>query len=438
MSLQDRLQQHSAVIGVVGLGYVGLPLVLAYAAKGFPSIGFDIDSSKIDHLHAGTSYIKHIPTSAVAAARSSGKLDATTDFGRISECDAIILCVPTPLDEHFEPDLSFVTDTLDSVVPHLKAGQVLSLESTTYPGTTEEEVVPRVEAAGFKVGESVFVVYSPEREDPGNPKFTATNIPKVVGGHTAACLEAGVALYGAAFEQVVPVSSTQVAEMTKLVENIYRSVNIGLVNELKIAADKMGIDIWEVIRAASTKPFGFTAFYPGPGLGGHCIPIDPFYLTWKAREFGVHTRFIELAGEINRSMPEYVVRRTMEALNSRGKAVKGSRILLLGLAYKANVDDMRESPTFVLMDRFLELGATVHFHDPHVHVVGPTREHMNWAGKESLPWTSENLTVQDAIVIATHHAAFDLAELAAHADLIVDTRNAMAGVATKAGQVVKA
>ena len=438
MSLQDRLQQHSAVIGVVGLGYVGLPLVLAYAAKGFPSIGFDIDSSKIDHLHAGTSYIKHIPTSAVAAARSSGKLDATTDFGRISECDAIILCVPTPLDEHFEPDLSFVTDTLDSVVPHLKAGQVLSLESTTYPGTTEEEVVPRVEAAGFKVGESVFVVYSPEREDPGNPKFTATNIPKVVGGHTAACLEAGVALYGAAFEQVVPVSSTQVAEMTKLVENIYRSVNIGLVNELKIAADKMGIDIWEVIRAASTKPFGFTAFYPGPGLGGHCIPIDPFYLTWKAREFGVHTRFIELAGEINRSMPEYVVRRTMEALNSRGKAVKGSRILLLGLAYKANVDDMRESPTFVLMDRFLELGATVHFHDPHVPVVGPTREHMNWAGKISLDWTPEILAAQDAIVIATHHAAFDLAELAANADLIIDTRNAMASVTCKPGQVVKA
>jgi UDP-N-acetyl-D-glucosamine dehydrogenase len=438
MSLQDRLQQHSAVIGVVGLGYVGLPLVLAYAAKGFPSIGFDIDSSKIDHLHAGTSYIKHIPTSAVAAARSSGKLDATADFSRIKECDAIILCVPTPLDEHLEPDLSFVTDTLDSVVPHLKAGQILSLESTTYPGTTEEEVVTRVEAAGFKVGQEIFVVYSPEREDPGNPHFTATNIPKVVGGHTAACLAAGEALYGAAFETVVPVSSTQVAELTKLVENIYRSVNIGLVNELKIAADKMGIDIWEVIRAASTKPFGFTPFYPGPGLGGHCIPIDPFYLTWKAREFGVHTRFIELAGEINRSMPEYVVRRTMEALNSRGKAVKGSRILLLGLAYKANVDDMRESPTFALMDRFKELGATVHFHDPHVPVVGPTREHMDWAGKESLDWTPGNLAAQDCIVIATHHAAFQLDELAASADLIIDTRNAMLGIATKDGQVVKA
>lgn len=438
MNLIDRIQQSDAIIGVVGLGYVGLPLVLAYAAKGISAIGFDIDSTKIDHIHAGTSYIKHIPGSAVSAARASGKLDATADFSRIAECDAIILCVPTPLDEHLEPDLSYVTDTLDAVVPHLKAGQILSLESTTYPGTTEEEVVTRVEAAGFKVGQDIFVVYSPEREDPGNPKFTATNIPKVVGGHTPACLAAGEALYGAAFDQIVPVSSTQIAEMTKLVENIYRSVNIGLVNELKIAADKMGIDIWEVIRAASTKPFGFTPFYPGPGLGGHCIPIDPFYLTWKAREFGVHTRFIELAGEINRGMPEYVVQRTMEALNSRGKAVKGSRILLLGLAYKANVDDMRESPTFELMDRFQALGASVQFHDPHVPVIGPTREHMNWAGKASLDWTSENLAAQDCIVIATHHAAFQLDELAASADLIIDTRNAMNGIATQDGQVVKA
>ncbi len=438
MSLQDRLQQKSAVIGVVGLGYVGLPLVLAYAAKGFHTIGFDIDPTKIDALLAGRTYIKHISTASVAAARSSGKLDATTDFSKVADCDAIILCVPTPLDAHFEPDLSYVTDTLDSVVPYLKTGQILSLESTTYPGTTQEEVVPRVEAAGFKVGEAVFVVYSPEREDPGNPKFTAVNIPKVVGGHTPACLAAGTALYAAAFDQVVPVSSTQVAELTKLLENIYRAVNIGLVNELKIVADRMDIDIWEVIRAASTKPFGFTPFYPGPGLGGHCIPIDPFYLTWKAREFGVHTRFIELAGEINRTMPEYVVRRTMEALNSHSKAIKGSRILLLGLAYKANVDDMRESPTFELMDRFQELGAMVRFHDPHILIVGPTREHMNWAGFTSLDWTAENLAAQDCIVIATHHAAFDLAELATHANLIIDTRNAMANVTTQPGQVVKA
>lgn len=429
---------HFHTIGVVGLGYVGLPLVLAYAAKGFSAIGFDIDSTKIDHIHAGTSYIKHIPSDQIAEARASGKLDATTDFSRIKNCDAIILCVPTPLDEHFEPDLSYVINTLESVVPHLKAGQILSLESTTYPGTTEEEVVSRVEKAGFKTGTDIFVVYSPEREDPGNPKFSATNIPKVVGGHTPTCLEAGVALYGAAFETVVPVSSTQVAELTKLLENIYRAVNIGLVNELKIAADKMGIDIWEVINAASTKPFGFTPFYPGPGLGGHCIPIDPFYLTWKAREFGVHTRFIELAGEINRSMPEYVVRKVVDALNEERKSLKGSKILLLGLAYKPNVDDMRESPTFELMDRFQALGASVQFHDPHVPVVGPTREHMNWAGKASLDWTPENLAAQDCIVIATHHSTFDLPCLAAYADLIIDTRNAMAGTETKPGQVVKA
>lgn len=438
MQLLERIHQQSAVIGVVGLGYVGLPLVLAYARAGFQTLGIDIDSAKVDHLHAGRSYIKHIPTAEVATARASGKLDATTDFSRIADCDALILCVPTPLDEHLEPDLSYVTGTLDAVVPHLRAGQVLSLESTTYPGTTEEEVVSRVVAAGFVVGKNIFVVYSPEREDPGNPKFAATNIPKVVGGHTPACLEAGVALYGAAFERVVPVSSTKVAELSKLLENIYRAVNIGLINELKIAADRMGIDIWEVINAAATKPFGFTPFYPGPGLGGHCIPIDPFYLTWKAREFGVHTRFIELAGRVNRAMPEYVVQRTMEALNSRGKAVKGSRILLLGLAYKANVDDMRESPTFTLMDRFKELGACVSYLDPHVPIIGPTREHMAWAGQQSLEWTAQNLADQDAIVIATHHAAFNLADLAAHADLIIDTRNAMVSVPTRPGQVVKA
>jgi len=438
MTPTTRIENKDAVIGVVGLGYVGLPLVLAYAAKGFHALGFDIDPSKIEHLHAGRSYIKHIPAGPVADARAAGKLDATDDFARISDCDAVILCVPTPLDEHLEPDLSYVTGTLDSVIPHLRAGQVLSLESTTYPGTTAEEVVTRVESAGFTVGTDVFVVYSPEREDPGNPRFSATNIPKVVGGHTPACLEAGVALYSAAFEQVVPVSSTQVAEMSKLLENIYRAVNIGLVNELKIAADKMNIDIWEVIRAASTKPFGFTPFYPGPGLGGHCIPIDPFYLTWKAREFGVHTRFIELAGEINRAMPDYVVRRTMEALNSRGKAVKGSRILLLGLAYKSNVDDMRESPTFILMDKLQALGATVRYHDPHVPVIGPTREHMNWAGTASLDCSPENLAAQDAVIIATHHAAFDLPLVADHADLVIDTRNAMANTPTRPGQLVKA
>ena len=435
---KQLFESKQAVVGVVGLGYVGLPLVLAYANAGFRTVGFDIDPAKPQALLAGRSYIKHIPSDQVAAALAAGRLDATTDFRRAAEVDALVLCVPTPLDHHHEPDLSYVTSTLDALVPHLRPGQVLSLESTTYPGTTDEEILPRIAARGFKEGVDIFVVYSPEREDPGNPKFSATNIPKVVGGVTPACLEAGVALYGAAFEQVVPVSSTRVAELTKLLENIYRAVNIGLVNELKVVADAMDIDIWEVIRAASTKPFGFTPFHPGPGLGGHCIPIDPFYLTWKAREFGVHARFIELAGEVNRAMPKYVVHRTMEALNQRGKAVKGSRVLLLGLAYKADVDDMRESPTFELMDRFAALGAHVDFHDPHIPVVGPTREHQVWAGKESAPWNAATLASYDCVVVSTHHAVFRLDELAAAADLIVDTRNAMKGVATRPGQVVKA
>jgi UDP-N-acetyl-D-glucosamine dehydrogenase len=412
----NTLQFHT--IGVVGLGYVGLPLVLAYAAKGFSAIGFDVDSSKIDHIHAGRSYIKHIPSDHIATVRTSGKLDATTDISRIKNCDAIILCVPTPLDEHLEPDLSYVINTLESVVPHLKAGQILSLESTTYPGTTEEEVVSRVEKAGFKTGTDIFVVYSPEREDPGNTKFSATNIPKVVGGHTPACLEYGVSLYGAAFDQVVPVSSTKVAEMTKLLENIYRAVNIGLVNELKIAADKMGIDIWEVIRAASTKPFGFTPFYPGPGLGGHCIPIDPFYLTWKARGFGVHTRFIELAGEINRSMPEYVVRRVTDVLNEESKSLKGSRILLLGLAYKPNVDDDRESPSYVLIKKLEERGAIVDYNDPFVPVVPRTREHAEYAGRKSVNIKDD----YDCILLATHHSAYSEYDFSAFKSPLVDTR----------------
>ena len=428
---------QTATIGIVGLGYVGLPLLLAYARAGFHVIGFDIDESKKLHLLRGESYIKHIPTADVAAAFAGGKLDATTDFSRIAEADAVILCVPTPLDQHFEPDLSYVRATLDAVVPNLKTGAVLSLESTTYPGTTDEEVVTRVTARGLVPGESVFVVYSPEREDPGNPKFSATNIPKVVGGHTPACLEAGVALYQAAFDTVVPVSSCKVAELSKLLENIYRAVNIGLVNELKIVADAMDIDIWEVIRAAATKPFGFTPFYPGPGLGGHCIPIDPFYLTWKAREFGVHTRFIELAGQVNRSMPEYVVNRTMIALNDQGKAVKGSRILLLGLAYKADVDDMRESPTFELMDRFQALGADVSYYDPHVLEIGPTRNHANWKGVKSAVWSEAVMRQQDAVVISTNHKGVNLSDLAVWGSLIIDTRNAMESIEGKA-IVVKA
>jgi UDP-N-acetyl-D-glucosamine dehydrogenase len=415
-------------VGIVGLGYVGLPLALAFAKAGRRVIGFDIDPAKPAAIHSGTSYIRTIPSADVAAATATGRLDATTDFSRVAETSAVILCVPTPLDQHLEPDLSYVRSTLDAVCPHLTPGHVVSLESTTYPGTTEEEVVPRLRARGLEPGRDVFVVYSPEREDPGNASFTTARIPKVVGGLTPACLAAGVALYQAAFETLVPVSSCKVAELTKLLENIYRAVNIGLVNEMKVVATAMGIDIWEVIRAAATKPFGFTPFYPGPGLGGHCIPIDPFYLTWKAREVGVTTRFIELAGQVNRSMPEYVVHRTMLALNERGKAVKGSRILLVGLAYKPNVDDKRESPTFELMDRFADLGADVAYHDPYIPEIGPTREHARWQGLASVPWSRADVAACDAVVIATNHRVLDLAALADWAELVIDTRDAMRGI----------
>lgn len=424
-------------VGIVGLGYVGLPLALTFAKAGRRVIGFDIDPAKPAAIHAGTSYIRTIPSADVAAATAAGRLDATTDFTRVAETGAVILCVPTPLDGHLEPDLSYVRSTLDAVCPHLVPGHVVSLESTTYPGTTEEEVVPRVRAHGLEPGRDVFVVYSPEREDPGNATFTTARIPKVVGGLTPACLAAGTALYRPAFDALVPVSSCKVAELTKLLENIYRAVNIGLVNEMKLVATAMEIDIWEVIRAAATKPFGFTPFYPGPGLGGHCIPIDPFYLTWKAREVGVTTRFIELAGQVNRSMPEYVVHRTMLALNERGKAVKGSRILLAGLAYKPNVDDKRESPTFELMDRFADLGAEVAYHDPYIPEIGPTREHSRWQGLASVPWSRAEIAARDAVVIATNHKVLDLAALGEWADLVIDTRDAMRGVAGRA-TVVKA
>ena len=436
----EKITDRSAVIGIVGLGYVGLPLVLGFVARGFRVVGLDIDESKVKALKAGESYIEHIPREPIQEAVGKGLFEPTSDFSEASRADALILCVPTPLNEHNEPDLSFVLGTIEGLVPHLRAGQVVSLESTTYPGTTDEELRPRIEATGFTVGEEIFLVYSPEREDPGNPRFSATSIPKVVGGTTANCARVGQALYESVISEVVLVRSTQVAEFAKLLENIYRAVNIGLVNELKIAADRMGIDIWEVIQAASTKPFGFKAFYPGPGLGGHCIPIDPFYLTWKAREYGVHTRFIELAGEINTSMPQWVVQRTMEALNERAKSVKGSRILLMGLAYKEDVDDMRESPTFDLMDQLAELGAEISYYDPHIPEILPTREHAQWTGTKSIAWTPEEVTAFDCILIATNHRAFDLPSLLDHADLVVDTRNAVsaAGLTPREGQVVKA
>jgi len=417
--LLERIASRKAVVGIVGLGYVGLPLTLRFAEVGYRVLGFDIDGSKVEALNAGRSYIEHIPGKQVSAARKAG-FEATSDFSRAGEADALILCVPTPLNKYREPDISFIIDTIESLLPHLRRGQVVSLESTTYPGTTDEELQPRIESRGLKVGEDAFLVFSPEREDPGNPSFTTRTIPKVCGGITPACREVGLALYGAVIDKVVPVSSTRAAEMTKLLENIHRAVNIGLVNEMKIVADRMGIDIHEVIRAAATKPFGFVPYYPGPGLGGHCIPIDPFYLTWKAREYGVHTRFIELAGEVNASMPDYVVGKIAAALNSRRKSIMGSRILVLGIAYKKNVDDMRESPSVILMEKLRERGAEVAYSDPHIPVFPKLREHH--FDLSSVALTPATLAQYDCVVVATDHDRFDYATIAKNARLIVDSR----------------
>ena len=418
-NLITRLASKDAVIGILGLGYVGLPLSIRYAQAGFKVLGFDIDSAKVNSLNDSKSYIEHIPSVKIAEANRQG-FKATTDFSLSSEVDALILCVPTPLNKYREPDLSFVKNTTDFVVPYLRKGQVLSLESTTYPGTTEEELLPRIQSTGLNVGEDIFLVYSPEREDPGNPNFETRTIPKVVGGHTEACLEVGIALYKPAIDHVVPVSSTKAAEMTKLLENIHRAVNIGLVNEMKIVADQMGIDIHEVIRAASTKPFGFTPFYPGPGLGGHCIPIDPFYLTWKAREYHLNTRFIELAGEVNTNMPRWVISKTMDALNEHGKSLKGAKILVLGIAYKKNVDDMRESPAVALMELLKEKGAKVEYTDPHVPVFPKIRGHK--FDLTSINPTEENIAEYDLLLLATDHAKFDYKLFQKHAKLIIDTR----------------
>nr|WP_244999206.1 nucleotide sugar dehydrogenase [Chromobacterium subtsugae] len=415
----NRIADKSAVIGIVGLGYVGLPLMLRFAEVGYKVLGFDIDQSKVDALMAGKSYIEHISADSIATALERG-FEATTDFSRVPEADTLILCVPTPLNKYREPDLSFVLDTMDSLVPYLREGQLVSLESTTYPGTTDEELLPRMESRGLKVGDNAFLVFSPEREDPGNPNFTTRTIPKVCGGVTEACQEIGVALYSAVIDKVVPVSSTRAAEMTKLLENIHRAVNIGLVNEMKIVADKMGIDIHEVIRAAATKPFGFVPYYPGPGLGGHCIPIDPFYLTWKAREYGVNTRFIELAGEVNSNMPDYVVSKVAAALNQRKKSINGSRVLVLGIAYKKNVDDMRESPSVFLMEKLRDLGAEVAYSDPHVPVFPKMREHK--FDLKSVALNAETVAGYDCVLLATDHDKFDYAMLKANAQLLVDSR----------------
>ncbi|MCE8039234.1 MULTISPECIES: nucleotide sugar dehydrogenase [unclassified Halomonas] len=431
--LIGRLESKDAVIGIVGLGYVGLPLMLRYNEIGYRVLGIDIDAGKVEKLNAGRSYIEHISSERIAQARDTG-FEATADFSRVAEADAVILCVPTPLNKYREPDISFVINTVDALKAHLREGQVISLESTTYPGTTEEELLPRVEEGELEVGVSLFLVYSPEREDPGNPDFETRTIPKVVGGHTPACREVGVALYRPAIDQVVPLSSTRAAEMTKLLENIHRAVNIGLVNEMKIVADRMGIDIFEVVDAAATKPFGFTPYYPGPGLGGHCIPIDPFYLTWKAREYGLHTRFIELSGEINQAMPDYVVNKLIEGLNQRGKALKGSRVLVLGIAYKKNVDDMRESPSVFIMERIRDRGAEVAYSDPHVPSFPPMREHH--FDLESVPLSPAALAEYDAVILATDHDRFDYDMIRAHARLIVDTRGIYRGESDE--RVIKA
>jgi UDP-N-acetyl-D-glucosamine dehydrogenase len=424
---------------VIGLGYVGLPLSFQFARSGVPVLGLDIDQTKVDALTQGKSYIKHIPPSVVAEAIQSGAFSASTDFSRIREVDAAVICVPTPLNKNREPDISFILETGKSIAPHLRKGMLVVLESTTYPGTTDEDLRRVLEqGSGLKAGLDFHLAFSPEREDPGNPKSKVQLIPKVVGGYTPACLERAMALYSKAIKVLVPVSSCRAAEATKLLENTFRSVNIALVNELKIVYSAMGIDIWEVINAAKTKPFGFMPFYPGPGLGGHCIPIDPFYLTWKAREYGQNTRFIELAGEINTSMPAYVIQRVAEALNEQSKPLKGSSILVLGLAYKPDVDDERESPSYVLMEMLKKRGASVAYHDPYVPVIKPTREHPQWAGTRSIAWNREAISGYDCVLLATHHACVSYKDLAEWSGCIVDTRNAMSAVPTRPGQVWKA
>jgi len=426
-------------IAVVGLGYVGLPLALQFARSCVDVLGIDVDARKVQLLNNGQSYIKHIEELVIAELLRTRKFSASTDFSLIKEVEAVIICVPTPLNKNREPDLSFIMQTGRSIAPHLAKKALVVLESTTYPGTTDEELrVVLEEESRMKAGVDFHLAFSPEREDPANQQSNVKRIPKVVGGYTPACLKHAIALYSRAVETVVPVSSCRVAEASKLLENIFRSVNIALVNELKIVYDAMGIDIWEVIHAAKTKPFGFMPFYPGPGLGGHCIPIDPFYLTWKAREYGKHTRFIELAGEINTAMPEHVVHRVVDALNARNKPVSRSRVLILGLAYKPNVDDERESPSYVLMNFLAERGAEVAYYDPYVPVIKPTRAHPQFTGRKSVEWDRATIENFDVVLIATNHSSVNYHELGDWARCIVDTRNAMAGVQVVSEKIWKA
>jgi UDP-N-acetyl-D-glucosamine dehydrogenase len=434
--LASRIEARTARVLVVGLGYVGLPLAETFAWGGYPVIGFDIDTEKVARLRQGESYIGHICSERVSELVGSGRFHATSDSGQFSEADAIVICVPTPLGEAREPDLSCIEETGRSIRPHLRAGQLIVLESTTYPGTTEDLLRPILEESGLVAGRDFFLAYSPEREDPGNPDFATRNIPKVIGGLDETSLRLAVSLYEPVVDGVVPVSGTRIAEACKILENTYRAVNIALVNELKGVLAAMGIDIWEVIEAARTKPFGFQPFYPGPGLGGHCIPIDPFYLTWAARRYGVNTRFIELAGEINTGMPHYVLQRVIEALNEEGKPVKGSRICVLGVAYKKDVDDPRESPAFPILELLQARGADVSYNDPHVATLPRMRHHS--LQMDSQPLTPEFLAEQDCLVVVTNHSRYDWDFLVEHSTLIVDTRNAVTGCASERCRIVKA
>ncbi|MCX7761647.1 MAG: nucleotide sugar dehydrogenase [Candidatus Kryptonium sp.] len=433
MDLISKFKSRTAKIGVIGLGYVGLPLVIEFCKAGFEVIGFDVDEEKVKLLKQGKSYIKHIDSDKIA--QILPKFQPTTDFSKLAEVDSILICVPTPLNKYREPDMTYVFNTGEIISKYLRKGQLVVLESTTYPGTTDEDLRNILEKSGLKAGVDFYLAFSPEREDPGNKNFTTTQIPKVVGGYTPKCLEVAKALYDQVFIKTVPVSSTKVAEAVKLLENIYRAVNIALVNELKMLFDRMGIDIWEVIEAAKTKPFGFQAFYPGPGLGGHCIPIDPFYLTWKAREYDFHTRFIELAGEINTYMPYYVVQKTVDALNERGISIKEAKILILGVAYKKDIDDLRESPALVLIDLFSEKGAIVDYNDPYVPRLPKTRKYS--FNKESVPLTEENLASYDCVVIATDHSVYDAEFIVKHSKLIIDTRNFINGRGIVSDKVIK-
>ncbi|MDR8391192.1 nucleotide sugar dehydrogenase [Aliifodinibius sp. S!AR15-10] len=437
--LIQKIEDREYTVGIIGLGYVGLPLLWTFHKEEMPVIGFDIDEMKTEAITSGTPYIKHLGTEMMQVLSESDHCDATTDFSRLAETDAVLICVPTPLDEKRNPDMEYVEKTCTTIGEQLREGQLVVLESTTYPGTTEDLIIPILESqSGLTAGKDFYLAFSPEREDPGNANFNTSQIPKVVGGHTPEGLQLAKALYDVAIVETVPVSDTKTAEAVKITENVFRAVNIALVNELKLIYHKMGIDVHEVLDAADTKPFGFMKFVPGPGLGGHCIPIDPFYLTWKAREYDQNTRFIELAGEINTAMPRYVIDQTIKALNAHKKPVNGSKILVIGLAYKPDVDDMRESPTFPIMDLLKEYGAEISYYDSHIPVIPPSRDHKEWTGTESIIWSKEALKEFDAVIISTNHSDINYKELAECCDCIIDTRNSMKDYATTPGQVWQA